>query len=309
MPTIELDRASDTPVRKQLVEQLRYLIASGHFKVDDPLPSTRALGDRLDLSFHTVRKAYQELQEEGVLRSKAGSGYTVEERAPLPKEERMEKGAKIVHDTLQRLVGLGLGDAEIEALFQEQANLLDHAGLERKLIAVGTHPELNDAWAQQLSEALQQSVRPVPLSQLDRHQDADFAFTPHRHLTTVLEAIPRGDTLGFVTHPPASALERVVRLLDRETLGLVTRYQDTISPLSSTVRSAAEFGGQVIAASIEDGVDHLEQFAEQADLLLYTPASHRRLRPILNDAECDHAEVTLLISHDSVEAIVEAVPA
>jgi GntR family transcriptional regulator len=309
MPTIELDRASDTPVRKQLVEQLRFLIASGHFKVDDPLPSTRALGDRLDLSFHTVRKAYQELQEDGLLRSKAGSGYMVEERAPLPKEERIEKGAKIVHNTLQRLVGLGLGDAEIEALFQEQATLLDHAGLERKLITVGPHPELNELWAEQLREALQQTVRPVPLAHLDRHQDADFAFTPHRHLTDVLESIPRGDALGFVTHPPSSALERVVRLLEHETLGLVTRHQETISPIAEAVRSTAAFGGNVIAASIEEGVDHLDQFVDEATLLLHTPASHRRLRPLLKDASCDHKEVSLLISHDSIDAIVEAVPA
>ena len=309
MPTIELDRTSDTPVRKQLVEQLRFLIASGHFKVDDPLPSTRALGERLDLSFHTVRKAYQELKEDGLLRSKPGSGYMVEERAPLPKEERIEQGAKIVHDTLQRLVGLGLGDAEIEALFQEQATLLDHAGLERKLITVGRHPELNELWADQVSEALQQTVRPVPLAQLDRHQDTDFAFTPHRHLTDVLESIPRGDALGFITHPPSAALERVVRLLEHETLGLVTRYQETISPLAEAVRSAASFDGNMIAASIEDGVDHLEQFVEETALLLYTPASHRRLRPFLKEASCDHEEVSLLVSHDSVEAIVEAVPA
>lgn len=309
MPTIELDRSSDTPVRKQLVEQLRFLIATGHFKVDDPLPSTRALGDRLDLSFHTVRKAYQELQSDGVLRSKPGSGYMVEERAPLPKEERIEQGAKIVHDTLQRLIGLGLGDAEIEALFQEQATLLDHAGLERKLITVGTHPELNELWAEQLSEALQQTVRPVPLTQLDRHQDADFAFTPHRHLTDVLESIPRGDALGFVTHPPSAALERVVRLLDRDTLGLITRYQETISPVAEVVRSTAAFGGNMIAASIEDGIDHLDQFVDEATLLLYTPASQRRLRPLLKEASCDHDEVSLLVSHDSIEAIMEAVPA
>ncbi|MFO8098384.1 MAG: GntR family transcriptional regulator [Salinibacter sp.] len=309
MPSIELDRSADTPVRKQLVEQLRYLIASGHFKVDDPLPSTRAMGDRLDLSFHTVRKAYQELQEQGVLRSKAGSGYMVQERAPLPKEERIEKGATIVHNTLRRLVGLGLGDAEIEALFQEQASLLDHAGLDRKLIVVGPHTELNELWANQLSEALQQTVRPVPRPQINRHQDADFAFTPHRHLTDVLEAIPRGDALGFVTHLPTAALERVVRLLDHETLGLVTRYQETIAPLAEALRSTAGFDGQVVAASIEDGVDHLGQFTEETDLLLYTPASHRRLRPHLRDAPGEHAEITLLVSQDSREAIVKAVPA
>ena len=118
MAKLQIDRDANMPVREQLINQLRYLIASGHYKVNETLPSTRTLGDQLDISFHTVRKAYQELEDEGLLSSRVGSGYRVEERTPLAKSERMERGAKVVNDTLQQLVGLGLSDAEIESLFQ-----------------------------------------------------------------------------------------------------------------------------------------------------------------------------------------------
>lgn len=309
MSRLQIDANSNTPVRDQLVEQLRYLIASGHYKVNDTLPSTRSLGDQLDVSFHTVRKAYQELEEEGLLSAQVGSGYTVKERTPLTKSERIERGAEVVHEALRRLVGLGLSDAEIESLFQEQATLLDHASLEHKLIVAGPHPELNDLWAEQLSTALQRTVRPVPLAQLDRHPDADFAFTPYNYLSRVLENLPRGDTLGFVTHLPARILERVARLLDREALGLVTRYRDTIPPLSEQLRTNTAYGGQVVAASIEEGADHLPNVVDETDLLLYTPDSRRRLLPFLNDDRIDHAELTVLVSQDSIDAILEAVPA
>jgi len=309
MSRLQIDPDSKTPVREQLVEQLRYLIASGHYKINDPLPSTRSLGDQLDISFHTVRKAYQELEDEGLLSAKVGSGYTVKERTPLAKSERIERGAEVIHNALRSLVGLGLSDAEIESLFQEQANLLDHASLERKLIVVGPHPELNDLYAEHLSSSLQQTVRPVPFSQLDRHQDADFAFTPHQYLSRVLENLPRGDTLGFVTHLPSRILDRVARLLDRETLGLVTRYRETIPPLSEELRTKTAYGGQVVGASIEEGVEHLPNVLEQMDLLLYTPDSRRRLLPFLNDDGPDHAEVTVLISQDSIDAMLEVVPA
>ena len=76
MSRLSLDPDSSQPVSTQLINQLRYLIATGHYKVNDPLPSTRTLGDQLDISFHTVRKAYQTLEEEGLLSSKVGSGYT-----------------------------------------------------------------------------------------------------------------------------------------------------------------------------------------------------------------------------------------
>jgi len=309
MTRLEIDPDSDRAVSRQLIDQLRYLIATGHYKIDDPLPSTRELGNRLDISFHTVRKAYQTLEEDGLLSAKVGSGYTVEERTPLAKSTRIEEGAKVVQNTLKTLVGLGLSEAEIESLFEEQANLLDHAGVERKLLSVGPYPELNSMHADQLSRALQQAVQPVTLSQLDQHRDADYGFTPYPHLTQVLEHLPRGDVHGFVTHLPSPVLERTARLLDREVLGLVTRYRTSIAPLSDQLREQTAYGGQVIAASLEDGVEHLTNVIEQTDLLLHTPQSTRRLRPLLDDESPESHELRVHVSPESEAAIVEAVPA
>ena len=309
MSKLEIDHDSSLPVRKQLVNQLRYLIACGHFNINETLPSTRSLGEQLDISFHTVRKAYQELDDEGLLSSRVGSGYTVEERSPLAKSERMERGARVVNETLQQLVGLGLSDAEIESLFQEQATLLDHAGLERKLITVGPHDELNRMYADQLGTALQKTILPVPLPQMERHKDADFAFSPYPYLTEVLETLSRTDTMGFATHLPSKVLETVARLRDHETLGLVTRYRDTIPPLSEDLRQNTAYDGQVLAASIDQETEHLKGFVEETDLLLATPASQRRLRPFLDESIHDFEHLKVLVSQDSVDAIADAIPA
>jgi GntR family transcriptional regulator len=306
---LEVNRQSKTPVSEQLVEQLRYLIASGHYAVNDTLPSTRKLGERLGVSFHTVRKAYKTLAEEGLLESQVGSGYTVLERAPLEKSERMERGAEIVNDALQRLIGLGLSDSEVEYLVQEQASLLDHSSIERKLILVGAQPETNALCAEQLTDALQQTVRPVPFSRLGKHEDADFVFAPYGRLPQVIRSLPRADVMGYATHLPARILEQVARLRDQETLGLITRYRDTIPALSGDLREHTAYGGQVIAASIEEGTEHLEGFVDQTDLLLYTPESRRRLLPVLDDDAPPHEEVRVRITQDGVDAIVEAVPA
>ncbi|NBC84611.1 MAG: GntR family transcriptional regulator [Bacteroidetes bacterium] len=308
MSLLSLDRESKTPVSTQLIEQLRYLIASGHYKVNDTLPSTRKLGDRLGVSFHTVRKAYQALEEEGLLNAQVGSGYTVQERTPLDKSERMEQGAQIVNESLQRLIGLGLNDAEIEYLFQEQTNLLDHASMNRKLILVGPYAEINDMAAEQISGVLQRTVRSVPIASLDRHEDADYVFTTFEHLDRVMRSVPRADTIGYVTHLPATVLEKVARLREHDTLGLVTRSRETIPPLSNMVRQHSAFGGQVIAASIEEGTEHLDSFIDQTDLLLYTAPSRRRLLPLLGD-EPPRSRLQILVSQDSLDAIAEAVPA
>ena len=72
---ITIDRTSNIPVYEQLVEKVRYLIASGQFQIDETLPSTRTLAKQVGVSFHTVRKAYQQLEDEGWLEVRIGSGY------------------------------------------------------------------------------------------------------------------------------------------------------------------------------------------------------------------------------------------
>lgn len=305
---IEIDPDASTSVRDQVAEQLRYLIARGQYNVNDTLPSTRTLADQLDISFHTVRKAYKVLENDGLLVSKRGSGYTVKERAPLDKSERMERGANVVHDMLQRLIGYGLSEREIESLIQEQTALLDHLSVSRKLLLTGTCSEINEMCADQVSHSLQHPVRAVLLSHLEQHEDAEFAFAPYSNLSTAMHAIPRADVIGFSTHLPASVLERVSRLTDRETLGLITRDHEAIPPLSNQIRTHSAYSGQVIAASIQDDTAHLESFIGQTDLLLYTPETRRRLLPLLDDA-AQAESLTVIVTQDALSAIQDAVPA
>ncbi|GIV60932.1 MAG: GntR family transcriptional regulator [Rhodothermaceae bacterium] len=304
---ITLDRAASTPVHEQLVEQLRYLIATGRYKPGETLPSTRAMGEQLNLSFHTVRKAYQELEREGLVEARPGSGYTVIERVPLSKSERMERGAAVMQETLQRLIGLGLDEAEMEYLFEEQLALLEGEGERLKLVFAAPYRELAELAGSQVASVVQQPVEAATLDALAHHQDADFVFARMQDVRHVREQIPRADVIGVVVMPGLDALARIARMLDHETLGLVTRYPDAIGPLSAELRAQSGFAGQIVAASVEHGSRHLAQLVPQTDLLLYTPASRRRLLAVLTD-RYPHAELTFHVSREALEAIRQALP-
>ena len=84
---IKIDRKAGTSVTEQVVEQLRYLIASSYYKMNETLPPTRKLAEQVGISFHTVRKAYQLLVDEDILEVQQGSGYRVTARTPLSNEE------------------------------------------------------------------------------------------------------------------------------------------------------------------------------------------------------------------------------
>ncbi len=304
---LSIDRTSSTSIHHQLLDQLRFQIASGRYTVDEALPSTRSLAGLLDISFHTVRKVYQELEQEGILESRPGTGFIVRERVPLGKSERMERGAAVIERTLQHLIGLGLAEGEIEYLFQEQSSLLESSGPGHKLVAVLPYREMADLCASQIEGVLQQPVLAATPDDLARHLDADFVFAPYALVKDVMGRLPRADVIGIVTYLKQDALDRVARLLDEQTLCVVTKYSDAIQPLTAEIRGATSFSGQMIAASVDESADHLEQFIDQTDLVVFTPPCRRRLLGLLRNRH-QRVPIAPVVAAESLAAIRQSLP-
>ncbi len=74
---LTVDKCSAIPVYRQIVEQVRSMVASAQLPVGASLPTVRALAADLDVSRLTVHKAYQELQEIGLIVSRRRHGTTV----------------------------------------------------------------------------------------------------------------------------------------------------------------------------------------------------------------------------------------
>ena len=69
-----IDPASAVPIYAQVVEQIRRLVAAGGLGCGDKLPSVRDLAASLRINRNTAAKAYQLLETEGVLETRAGQG-------------------------------------------------------------------------------------------------------------------------------------------------------------------------------------------------------------------------------------------
>ncbi|MHB9008757.1 MAG: GntR family transcriptional regulator [Limisphaerales bacterium] len=74
---IRLSPTDGVPVYRQIVNQVKYLIASGRLRPGQELPAIRALAERLVINPNTVVHAYAELAREGVVASRHGSGTYV----------------------------------------------------------------------------------------------------------------------------------------------------------------------------------------------------------------------------------------
>lgn len=275
---IQIDRSSPVPVHTQLADQLRYEIAAGRYRVGEMVPSTRQLGRRLDISFHTVRKVYQELERGGFLESRPGAGFVVAEGEPVRQEDRMEHGASIVHDALKRMLGLGLTQADVEYLFEEQWALLDSASAGAKIVVAAPFLEMAERCAEQVGSGSRVDVEPSTLRGLSAHRDADVVIAPFRELKAVMQAVPGADHIGVSTALPSDLLDAAARLHADASVAIIVRDDDAVQPLMQELRSATAFGGPMVAMSINERPEELIRKLRDAEFAIATPGCMRRLR-------------------------------
>lgn len=74
MITFILDPKAGVPFYRQIIDQIKFGIATGKLKVGEQLPTVRALAVDLKVNLNTVVKAYKELEIQNILETQQGTG-------------------------------------------------------------------------------------------------------------------------------------------------------------------------------------------------------------------------------------------
>jgi DNA-binding transcriptional regulator YhcF (GntR family) len=101
-----IDAKSAVPVYKQVKQALKRFIVSGYLKQGDQLMSIREMASRHNIHPNTIIKVYSQLEQEGYITSKQGSGFfvCVEEGLISPEKEAfLEEAANEFHNKVLQL--------------------------------------------------------------------------------------------------------------------------------------------------------------------------------------------------------------
>ena len=79
---ITINLTDGVPIYRQIVNQIKYLVASGLLQPGEELPPIRTLALQLKVTPNTIVKAYGELETSGVIHKRQGSGTFVSEGRP-----------------------------------------------------------------------------------------------------------------------------------------------------------------------------------------------------------------------------------
>lgn len=110
----EIQPSSGVPIYRQIMDQVRALVASGRLEAGDLVPSIRQLASDLEVNMMTISKAYARLEAEGLLERVRGTGMRVREGAPRGTiDDRQEELAPFVEALVTRAQQLGLSESQI----------------------------------------------------------------------------------------------------------------------------------------------------------------------------------------------------
>ena len=117
----QIDPRSGLPVYRQLMDQIKYYVASGGLRAGDQLPSIRDLAVRASVNPTTVVKCYTELQHEGVVEMKHGKGaFVAASTSELSDIERRKLLSQLAQQLVVEAKQLGASKELVEEVVREE---------------------------------------------------------------------------------------------------------------------------------------------------------------------------------------------
>ncbi len=110
---IVISTTVNMPIYEQIVNQIRDAVISGELKEKEGMPSIRVLAKDLAVSVITTKRAYEELEKEGVIESVPGRGfYVCEQKNDHLREKQMMNIESRMSDLLAECenAGMTIGD-------------------------------------------------------------------------------------------------------------------------------------------------------------------------------------------------------
>jgi GntR family transcriptional regulator len=122
---IHISTADGVPIYAQIVNQVKYLVASGRLKPGDEMPPIRVLADRLLVNPNTVARAYRELEGAGLVEKRRTAGTFVSNQgSPLARRERIRILTERIDSLLAESRQMDVSQDELTKLIQQRYAVL-----------------------------------------------------------------------------------------------------------------------------------------------------------------------------------------
>ncbi|CAA9459876.1 MAG: Predicted transcriptional regulator of N-Acetylglucosamine utilization, GntR family [uncultured Rubrobacteraceae bacterium] len=303
---LRINSKSHVPIHVQLEGQIKHLILAGRFEVGSRLPSIRALAGYLRVNRNTVARVISDLEGEGYVESRRGSGVYVV-RPPVDEEEAKR------HEVLERVMDL---TAARGIPMEELAYaLLARGGVRPQektpiLFVECTREEL-DQFSDELEEQLPVEVESVLLEDLAERVSGEqdlpwrMAVTTFFHVHEVQDIVePRGiEAVALLAEANIESLRRLTELPEGTPVAVVGWGRTCMENLSRSIEGAGLDHLRFVQVYVDEQTDDVLETLEGVDAVVCASITARKLREIGISRALDIIEEDRVLDQGGIEML------
>lgn len=291
-----IDKDSRVPLYLQLKDLVRYYISTGAIQSNQRLPTVKDLSKKLAINFETIRKAYKELEKEGLITTARGRGTFVSKHPSLePKANPARRfepcSLDSVKNPLKRLLQRGIPIEEVKIIVEQALNELSSEALEQLVIFTECNVSQINEISNMLRNYLSLKVEPVLLRDLRREvekalkRDGELLaiLTTGFHMNEVRNALADLSVrIDFLVTNMSLETRRQLAALDKTTrYGFICRDRESIAFYKDMLREELGLNSNIECCILEEE-SRVKDLLASAGVLLVSPPVYedvKRLAP------------------------------
>ena len=274
---------SEIPASTQLFNQIRFAIASRQFSPGHRLPSTRALAMQTGLHRNTISKVYRQLEDNGLVESRAGSGIYVtaqNQGANLLASASLEQYPqvqKIVQQSLNELLSHGCSLSQARELFLAEIDWRLRCSA-RVLVAVPAFDiGAGKLMVHELEQSLKTPVQLVPMDELSQvlNQTPSGTVVTSHYFIKEAEAIGAPKSVRVIPvdiYDYAQEIQLIKKLAKDSCVGIVSLSSGVVRVAELFIHSLRGDELLVMTAQLGDAYK-LNAIVKSAQLIISDRAS------------------------------------
>jgi GntR family transcriptional regulator len=303
---LRINSKSHVPIHVQLEGQIKHLILTGNFEVGSRLPSIRAMAGFLRVNRNTVARVFSDLEREGYVESRRGSGVYVVEPPVEAEDLRRQEVLERVMD-LAAAQGVPVDDLAYALLARAGAKPQEKTPI---LFVECTRAEL-DQFSSELEDQLPVEVERVLLEDLaDRVSDAEdlpwrLAVTTFFHIHEVQDIVePHGiEAVALLAEATLESLQRLMELPSGTPVGVMGWGRTCMENFSRSIEGAGLDHLNFVQVYIEEEPEEVLATLGRVESVVCASVTARRLRELGIPEDLEIIEEDRILDQGGIEML------
>ena len=285
---IEISKKSGVPLYIQVKKQIMDEIKKGTLKVGTKMPTERELSQSLQVSRNTISSAYNDLEQEGALKSYQGKGtFVVEEAISWDSRDIKKKIIKFVDLGLEEALAIGMKPEEfldiVDQRVSEKKQIMD------KIVAIYVECNIEQAimFSSQLSRNSNMNVMYLTVSELekmdketkDKIESAEFIITTFNHINKVsrlTEGLNK-EILGVAITPNLEPIVKIARYGANTKFGFMCISEEFMFKIKGALEKAGLSEVDIKYSNTTDE-DEIRDIIEKSDVMIVSPGRYKDVK-------------------------------